>query len=151
MNHCTKTIWPCPSMKSFVPKLYSVAIQFSDFKFYVFGNISWGGIAPYSQTVGSLLRTPWPAKPAIKRIHLETYFFLAESAIQICWFHNNIIWQLSPNSFVWESDFWTLKTSFISMVNSSSAVVEQSTHNPDFRGSNPGVDGTGREETAGKV
>ncbi len=27
---------------------------------------NWGGLAPYGQTVGSSLRTPWPAKPAIK-------------------------------------------------------------------------------------
>ncbi len=36
--------------------------------------IFFGCQSPSSQTVGSLLRTPWPAKPATKMIYLETYF-----------------------------------------------------------------------------
>jgi hypothetical protein len=35
----------------------------------------WAGLAPRNQTVGSLLRTPWPAKPAVKMI-VPTLIFI---------------------------------------------------------------------------
>jgi hypothetical protein len=59
-------------------------------------------VAPFSQTVGSLLRTHWPAKPYVKidklymnNIRCGTCFFTTKMM-----FANFTIFQLLPNSFL---------------------------------------------------
>jgi hypothetical protein len=66
-----------------------------------------GDLAPSSQTVGSLLRTPLLAKPAGKMINLETYFFTESNCSK---FSDtiNTVWQLSPNSIVRGIIFFTI-------------------------------------------